>query len=73
MNNDISVIINKIRPQLIADRRTIHQNPELSFQEFRTMEYICNRLDELGISYRKEIAGTGVLAEVHGKMPGNAC
>ncbi|MBO5364500.1 MAG: amidohydrolase [Clostridia bacterium] len=70
MNNDISVIINKIRPQLIADRRTIHQNPELSFQEFRTMEYICNRLDELGISYRKEIAGTGVLAEVHGKMPG---
>ncbi len=70
MNHEIHEMIDKIRPQLIADRRAIHQNPELSFQEFQTMEYICNRLDKVGISYKKGIAGTGVLAQVNGAKPG---
>ncbi len=70
MREDLKQIIEEIRPQLISDRRHIHQNPELSFQEFKTMDYICNRLEKLGISYRKGIAGTGVLAEIHGANPG---
>ncbi len=70
MKNEFEQIINQIRPQLIADRRAIHENPELSFQEFQTMEYLCRRFDKLGISYRKGIAKTGVLAEIQGAMPG---
>ncbi len=70
MNELVSDMMKKISSQLISDRRYLHQNPELSFQEFNTMEYICERLDSLGISYHKEIAGTGVLAEIHGTKPG---
>ncbi len=70
MTNEIKQFIQSISSQLISDRRYFHSHPELSFQEFNTMNYICNRLDELGISYRKEIAGTGVLAEIHGANPG---
>lgn len=56
--------------QLVRDRRWIHQHPELSFQEYGTMEYICKRLDEIGVPYQKGIAETGVLATLQGKEEG---
>lgn len=67
---EIYNLIKSIETQLIADRRYIHQNPELSFNEKNTMNYICKRLDLLGIPYKKCIAGTGVLAEITGSLPG---
>lgn len=60
----------KLEKQLITDRRYIHQHPELSFCETNTMQYVCDRLDAMGIPYRKGIAGTGVLAEIRGKNLG---
>ena len=59
-----------IQEKMCLDRRHIHQNPELSFQEFHTMQYICTRLDSLGISYRNGIAGSGVIAQIQGNKPG---
>ncbi|MFC1513288.1 M20 family metallopeptidase, partial [Thermodesulfobacteriota bacterium] len=43
-------------------RRTLHQYPELGFEEFRTAQLIAEKLDELAIPYRTEVARTGVLA-----------
>ncbi len=45
-------------------RRTIHQYPELSYQETKTQQYIISKLDELGIRYRTGLAGTGILATI---------
>ncbi len=45
-------------------RRHLHQSPELSFQEFKTAAYICEKLSELGISSQPGVAGTGVIAEI---------
>lgn len=53
-------LINK----LISIRRTIHANPELGYQENETSTLVCKELDALGISYRKNIAKTGVVAEI---------
>lgn len=47
-------------------RRHIHANPELSFQEHSTANYIASRLTEAGIPFRS-IAGTGILARVEGQ------
>lgn len=47
-------------------RRTLHQYPELSFQEHRTSHFIQEKLTELGISYRNGWAGTGVIATLGG-------
>jgi amidohydrolase len=44
-------------------RRTIHRNPELSFQEFETSNFIKQKLGEWGIEHR-EIGGTGVVAHI---------
>lgn len=57
-----------VGPELFAWIRTIrqhiHQSPELSFQEFKTAAYICEKLSELGINSQPGVAGTGVLAEI---------
>ena len=46
-------------------RRKIHQNPELSFEEYQTQSLIIEALEAEGIECRK-IAGTGVLAKIEG-------
>ena len=45
-------------------RQFLHQNPELSFHESGTADYILNKLDELGIHSRSGLGGTGILAEL---------
>ena len=44
-------------------RRTLHRNPELSFQEYETSKFIQQRLAELGIPFRV-LANTGVVAHI---------
>ena len=56
--------------RLVDVRRDLHQHPELSWQERRTAERICRFLDELGIAYRREVASTGIIAEIPGAGDG---
>ncbi len=51
----------RIYPEIIQWRRHIHLNPELSFQEFKTADYIRTKLKEFGIDY-KVVADTGTVA-----------
>ncbi len=41
----------KLKDELIADRRYLHENPELSFKEENTVKFITERLSLLGIRY----------------------
>ncbi len=50
----------------ITFRRHIHANPELSFEEHQTHDFISEQLTALGIEHRT-IAGTGVLAKIEGR------
>jgi len=59
-----SLILDKIEaifPKIVSYREYLHQHPELSFQEFKTMEFVAERLTQLGIPNQAEIAGTGVV------------
>ncbi len=60
---------NEIFPKIQTHRRHIHQNPELSFEEFETSKFIQNELTKLGIEF-KILGNTGVIGLV-GK--GNKC
>ena len=42
----------EIRPQIIADRRYLHQIPEIGTDLPKTSAYIKQRLDEMGISWK---------------------
>jgi len=59
--------------EIVALRRHFHQNPELSWEEFQTAEFICKKLEEYGIPFRKGIAGTGITGLIQGKQSGSAC
>ncbi len=53
---------------IIANRRSIHRNPELAFEEYETAAFIRKQLAELGIAYR-EIANTGTVAHIGSDGP----
>lgn len=55
--------------QTVKIRRHLHQNPELSFQEFETAKFIAKTLKELEISFQESVAGTGLVALIKGKNP----
>lgn len=50
------------REYLVATRRQLHANPELSWKEFDTQRLIIERLAALGLKDVRPIAGTGVTA-----------
>lgn len=66
--SNIKELSAKYFPKMVAARRHIHQHPELSGCEQETADYICQILDEFQIPYRKNVAGSGVVAELTGKM-----
>lgn len=57
------------KEEVIAIRRHIHQNPELSFEEYNTAKFVCAKLDEYGISYQSGIVKTGVVGLIKGNNP----
>ena len=59
-----------IQGKLSSLRRTIHMNPELSFNEFKTATLIAENLAELGVEYQTGVGKTGVVAKIgNGKGP----
>lgn len=63
--------IDEIMPGLVADRRYLHENPELGFQEFNTARFVNERLQSLGVDdIRTGINGTGVTGLVRGTGTG---
>lgn len=70
MLKEIHKAIDNLYPEMVDIRRHLHQNPELSFQEYKTAQFIANFYDELGIPYKKEVGGNGVVATLTGAKPG---
>jgi amidohydrolase len=62
--------VDEILPGLVADRRHLHQHPELGFQEVATSKFVAERLRALGCEdVRTGIAKTGVTALIRGTAP----
>jgi len=69
MNDQIKTAIEGYSEELTGIRRQFHLHPELSWEEYNTTNFICQYLDNLGISYRRT-EPTGVIAEIKGGKPG---
>lgn len=52
-------------------REHIHQNPELSFEEFETMKFVSDKLTSWGIEHQTKIADTGIIGFIRGKHDKN--
>jgi len=63
--------VDEILPGVIADRRHLHEHPELGMQEEQTQAFVVERLRALGIEdIRTRIATTGATALIRGTAPG---
>ncbi|MEM7368375.1 MAG: amidohydrolase [Bacteroidota bacterium] len=66
----VDALADDIEKDVIAWRRHIHQNPELSNREFQTAEMIAAHLKSLGIEVQTGVAHTGVVGLLKGGKPG---
>ncbi|MGB0887455.1 MAG: M20 metallopeptidase family protein [Vicingaceae bacterium] len=57
------------KEEIIAIRRHLHQNPELSFEEYNTSKFVSSKLDEFGIEHQTGIVKTGIVGLIKGKNP----
>lgn len=71
LKDKISQLAQDIHGEVIGNRRHLHANPELSFEEYETSAFVKAKLDELGISYQK-MADTGIVALIKGSKPSDS-
>lgn len=55
--------------EVIALRRHLHANPELSYEEFNTAKFVAAQLRSYGIEPTEGVATTGIVALIKGKNP----
>ena len=56
--------------RMVGLRRRLHRFPELSGQETETARRICEELDALGVMYRSNVGGHGIVVDLPGKRSG---
>ncbi|WP_282141937.1 amidohydrolase [Cytobacillus oceanisediminis] len=69
IHNGLKELIGAYSDELTKLRRKLHSEPEVSWEEFKTTQFICEYLDGLGIPFKRTVP-TGVIAEIAGGKPG---
>ena len=62
----IQELSQSIYSEVVANRRHLHANPELSFHETNTSAYVAGKLEELGLEYQR-MADNGLVALIKGQ------
>ena len=68
LKKKVQQLAKKNSNQLISFRRHLHQHPELSFQEYKTCQFVKEKLEAWGIE-TQIMATTGVIGLIKGKNP----
>ncbi len=64
MVNISTIVSDELYSWMQDIRRQLHAHPELSFKEFATSEFICEKLTELGIDSFVRRTGTGISVDL---------
>jgi amidohydrolase len=67
---NIRTLSEQYSAEVVEARRHLHENPELSYQEYNTAKYVAEKLRSFGITVKDGVATTGLVAEIEGKNPG---
>ena len=69
MKEQIQRLARQYHAEVVSNRRHLHANPELSFQEIKTGQFVAEQLAAMGVEYQHGIADNGVVALIKGKNP----
>lgn len=67
LHSKIDSLTGSVESNCISIRRQIHQNPELSGEEYETAALIASELRSMGIEVQEGVGGTGVVGLLRGK------
>ncbi|MBQ5869193.1 MAG: amidohydrolase, partial [Lachnospiraceae bacterium] len=70
MKEMIKTLVDSYENQLMETRHHLHVNPELSFEEYKTAEYIRENLKRMGIEVQEGISGTSTVGILKGEQDG---
>jgi len=70
LRQSIQSLAEKFKPEVQAIREHLHKNPELSFQEYKTADFIEAELRKMGFTAIERKADTGIVLLLHGSTPG---
>ncbi|MGY6562733.1 MAG: M20 metallopeptidase family protein [Luteibaculaceae bacterium] len=71
--NKIKELASSYLAEIQSFREYLHQNPELSFQEFKTADFIEEKLKSFGLTNITRKAKTGVVVVIEGQNPAVKC
>lgn len=60
------IVDRPVAERMVAVRRELHRHPELSWHEHHAADQVCRYLEDIGVTYRRDVAGTGVIADLTG-------
>lgn len=66
---NIKELAEKYENYIISMRRDFHENPELSWHEYRTTDVLERELKNIGIKTER-LKGTGIIGIIEGSKPG---
>ena len=69
LQGEIKQLARQHKEEVIANRRHLHQHPELSFQEKATARFVADKLKSFGITPQEGVADTGLVALIEGQRP----
>lgn len=69
-NHNILKRAEELKPKIVEWRRHIHQHPELSFEEYETVKYVKEKLEDLNFEIDYPVAKTGLTATLKGESDG---
>lgn len=70
LKDKIKLLSGTFLPDVISLRRHLHMHPELSFNEVNTCEFVWQQLGAIGVTQKKKMATTGIVALIEGRNPG---
>jgi amidohydrolase len=69
LKDKIKHLAQSYHSDVIAMRRYLHENPELSYEEVETGKYVANKLKEYEIPHVHGVADNGVVGIIEGRNP----
>ncbi|GAB3267236.1 M20 family metallopeptidase [Larkinella harenae] len=67
MKDQIKTLARQYAADIVANRRHLHANPELSFNEYNTAKFVAEKLKAIGLTPQEGVANTGLVALIEGR------